>query len=156
MELATVLQGKGLSLELHWAPRLQNSLADSLTNQDFKSFNPELRRRFSFSSYQSVVMKDMLDLGSTLYKDIAEWKSRKRGHTVQDKNAARSKASTSKHQWCIPVAPYCCQSLLPESNGIVSTPCLHLVPTTAPTTCYSLILSEYVNSLLQEDVLYNS
>ncbi|CAE7239965.1 unnamed protein product, partial [Symbiodinium necroappetens] len=86
MELATVLQGNGLSLELHWAPRLQNSLADSLTNQDFKSFNPELRRRFSFSSYQSVVMKDMLDLGSTLYKDIAEWKSRKRGHTVQDKN----------------------------------------------------------------------
>ena len=28
MELATVLQERGLSLELHWAPRLQNSLAD--------------------------------------------------------------------------------------------------------------------------------
>ena len=66
------------------------------------------------------------------------------------------KAKTSRHQWCIPVAPYCCQSLLPESKGIVSTSCLHLVPTTAPTTCYALILWEYVNSLLQEDVLYNS
>ena len=89
MELATVLQGKGLSLELHWAPRLQNSLADSLTNQDFKSFNPALRLRFSFNDYESLVMKEMLELGSSLYKDIAEWKTRKR----QGKSARSSKAS---------------------------------------------------------------
>ena len=93
MELATVLQGKSLSLELHWAPRLQNSLADSLTNQDFKSFNPDLRLRFSFSDYQSLVMKEMLDLGSSLYKDIAEWKIRKRGHNDLEKGVPRSKAS---------------------------------------------------------------
>ena len=93
MELATVLQGKGLSLELHWAPRLQNSLADSLTNQDFKSFNPDLRLRFSFNDYESLVMKEMLELGSSLYKDIAEWKTRKRGHSGQGKSARSSKAS---------------------------------------------------------------
>ena len=93
MELATVLQGRNLSLELHWAPRLQNSLADSLTNQDFKSFNPDLRLRFSFGDYQSLVMKEMLDLGSSLYKDIAEWKIRKRGHSGQEKNVRSSKAS---------------------------------------------------------------
>ena len=93
MELATVLQGKSLSLELHWAPRLQNSLADSLTNQDFKSFNPDLRLRFPFGDYQSLVMKEMLDLGSSLYKDIAEWKIRKRGHSGQEKTVRSSMAS---------------------------------------------------------------
>ena len=93
VELATVLQNKSLSLELHWAPRLQNSLADSLTNQDFKSFNPDLRLRFSFGDYQSLVMKEMLDLGSSLYQDIAEWKIRKRGRGDFEKGVPRSKAS---------------------------------------------------------------
>ena len=93
MELATVLQERGLSLELHWAPRLQNSLADSLTNQDFRSFDPKLRLRFSFRDYKGAILKEMLQAGSALYRDIAEWKVRKRGAPEDGKVQKRSKAS---------------------------------------------------------------
>ena len=46
MELAIVLHSKSLDLSLHWLPRLQNTLADSLTNGDFKDFDSKLRLRF--------------------------------------------------------------------------------------------------------------
>jgi hypothetical protein len=93
MELATILQGRALSLELHWAPRLQNALADSLTNQDFKSFNPALRLRFSFKDYKSLIMKEMLDVGTSLYQDIAEWQPRKRGSQHHAGSSRRPKSS---------------------------------------------------------------
>ena len=89
MELATVLQERGLSLELHRASRLQNFLADAITNQDFKSFDPRLRLRFSFQDYDGMVLKEM----TSLYKDITEWKVRKRGAHDSAKVAKCAKAS---------------------------------------------------------------
>ena len=78
MELAIVLHSKSLDLSLHWLPRLQNALADSLTNGDFKDFDPKLRLRFSFASYQGLILKEMLGAGSDLYGELASMGSKKR------------------------------------------------------------------------------
>ena len=78
MELAIVLHSKSLDLSLHWLPRLQNALADSLTNGDFKDFDPKLRLRFSFASYEGLILKEMLGAGSDLYGELASMGSKKR------------------------------------------------------------------------------
>ena len=74
MELAAILQQRSLRLDLHWAPRLQNALADALTNQQYDSFSAELRLRFDFSRYQSIILKDLMRAGESLYGDIKEYK----------------------------------------------------------------------------------
>ncbi|CAE7242293.1 unnamed protein product [Symbiodinium sp. CCMP2592] len=77
MELTAVLLEKSCMLELTRAPRLQNMLADSLTNGDFKQFDPKLRLRFSFAEYQGLVLRPLLQAGSALYGEIAEWKEKR-------------------------------------------------------------------------------
>ena len=76
MELAAVLQKSSLALELHWAPRLQNKLADALSNGVHAAFDPRLRLRFNFESYRSLVLHDLMDLGSELYGEIKEHKAK--------------------------------------------------------------------------------
>jgi hypothetical protein len=70
MEIAAVLQSKGTHLELHWLPRLQNSEADCLTNQDFTQFDPALRVRVNIEEYQGIVMRKMMSAGMDLYTEI--------------------------------------------------------------------------------------
>ena len=86
MELAAILQRRSLRLELHWAPRLQNALADALTNQQYDSFSPELRLRFDFSRYQSIILSELMGAGEALYGDIKEYKEK-----LQGKRAAKLK-----------------------------------------------------------------
>ena len=76
MELAAVLQKNSLSLELHWAPRLQNKLADALSNGVYSAFDPQLRLRFNFEKYRSLVLHELMDLGSELYSKIKEHKAK--------------------------------------------------------------------------------
>ena len=71
MELAIVLHSRSLDLSLHWLPRLQNTLADSLANGNFK--DPKLRLRFFLASYQGLILKEMLEAGSDLYGELAAW-----------------------------------------------------------------------------------
>ena len=61
MELSAVMIRENLDLSLDWLPRLQNVEADSLTNEAFGDFSPDLRLRFEFDSYESVVLKNMLN-----------------------------------------------------------------------------------------------
>ena len=79
MEVAAILQQRSLHLELHWAPRLQNALADALTNQQYDSFDPKLRLRFDFSRYRSIILKDLMEAGVSLYGDIKEYKEKWQG-----------------------------------------------------------------------------
>ncbi|CAE7235127.1 unnamed protein product [Symbiodinium microadriaticum] len=71
MEVAAFLLQRSLHLELHWAPRLQNALADA--------FDPKLRLRFDFSRYRSIILKDLMDAGVSLYGDIKEYKEKWQG-----------------------------------------------------------------------------
>jgi len=76
MEVAAILLQRSLHLELHWTPRLQNALADALTNQQYDSFDPTLRLRFDFSKYKSVILNELMDAGVSLYGDIKEYKEK--------------------------------------------------------------------------------
>eukprot|EP00439_Symbiodinium_sp_Y106_P005796 s14687_g1.t1 len=82
MELTAALLEKSCMLELTWAPRLQNVLADSLTNGDYKQFDPKLRTRFSFAEYQGLILGPLLQAGSALYGEIAEWKGKRESRTA--------------------------------------------------------------------------
>eukprot|EP00439_Symbiodinium_sp_Y106_P014116 s7427_g2.t1 len=86
MELAAILQQRSLRLDLHWAPRLQNALADALTNQQYESFSSDRRLRFDFSRYQSIILNDLMKAGEVLYGDIREFKEK-----LQGKRAAKLK-----------------------------------------------------------------
>ena len=77
-------------MQLHWTPRLQNVLADSLTNGDFKDFDPSKRLRFSFESYESKIMAAMLDQGAHLYAEIAEHKARKEERAAKTRRKSDS------------------------------------------------------------------
>ncbi|CAE7908811.1 unnamed protein product [Symbiodinium microadriaticum] len=79
MEVAAILQQRSLHLELHWAPRLQNALADALTNQQYDAFDSKLRLRFDFSRYRSIILKDLMEAGVSLYGDIKEYKEKWQG-----------------------------------------------------------------------------
>ena len=94
MDLAAVLQSKSLMLDLHWAPRFQNTLADSLTNQDFKDFDPSKRVRFDVSQYRGLVLRELLESGAELYTELASWKKRKGGILPQKKSKAEKLAAT--------------------------------------------------------------
>ena len=98
MELAAVLQKSSLALELHWAPRLQNKLADALSNGIHSSFDPRFRLRFDFEGYKSVVLHELMDLGSELYGEIKEHKTKllsrrasklRKGERLRDHNPWR-------------------------------------------------------------------
>ena len=90
MEFSLVLADFGLDMQLHWTPRLQNVLADSLTNGDFKDFDPSKRLRFSFESYESKIMAAMLDQGAHLYAEIAEHKARKEERAAKTRRKSDS------------------------------------------------------------------
>ena len=46
----------------------------TLDNGDYKQFDPKLRMRFSFAEYQGLILGPLLQAGSALYGEIAEWK----------------------------------------------------------------------------------
>ena len=78
MELACLLHAHSVDFCLHWLPRFQNTLAGSLTNGDFKDFDPSFRLRFSSANYHGMILKEMLDAGSGLYSELASLILKKR------------------------------------------------------------------------------
>lgn len=95
MELAAVLLQKRTRLCLAWAPRLQNSEADALTNYDFSLFDSGRRVRVDFSeSNRGLVMGDMLDSGRALFKSIEEAKVKKA--KVRSADRARTSGWTKR------------------------------------------------------------
>ena len=72
MEIAAILHCRNMELDLEWVPRLQNVQADSLTNEDYREFNPALRQRFCLDEYEGVVLQKMFAAGAELYSEIKE------------------------------------------------------------------------------------
>ena len=94
MELAAVLQKNSLSLELYWAPRLQNKLADALSNGVYSAFDLQLRFRFNFEGYKSLVLHELMNLGSELYGEIKETQ----GKAAVEKGGQAAKRGTTQGQ----------------------------------------------------------
>ena len=56
MELAIQLHVKNVDLDLYWLPRLQNTEADSLTNDDTTKFDPRYRVRFDLQKFEGLIL----------------------------------------------------------------------------------------------------
>jgi len=67
MELAVVLEEKGLALTAEWAPREWNAEADALTNSRFDGFNEAKRVHFDMGSHPWRVFNTLLREGQQFY-----------------------------------------------------------------------------------------
>ena len=72
MELAHQLSRRRAVLRARWLPRLQNEEADSLTNGDFRHFNPENRIPVSLETLQFGVLDGLLEEGQQFYTEVEE------------------------------------------------------------------------------------
>ena len=91
MELAAQLMQRGLSLDLNWAPRLQNLQADALTNADFRGFDPARRVHVDVGGHQWLVLSDMLASGRALFDGIRSGKIECSVGDLSKMNAKRAK-----------------------------------------------------------------
>jgi len=67
MELATVLEDRGLALTAEWAPREWNAEADALTNLRFEGFSEAYRVHFDMGSHPWRVLDKLLRDGRDFY-----------------------------------------------------------------------------------------
>ena len=67
MELAAVLEERGLALTAEWAPREWNAEADALTNSRFEGFNEAYRVHFDMSTQSWRVLDKLLQDGRAFY-----------------------------------------------------------------------------------------
>jgi hypothetical protein len=82
-ELAMQLQKRDLSLDLVWAPRLQNEEADALTNADYSGFAEGKRIHMDVASLEFLVMGRLQEVSEHLYQDIVA----RRGSAQKAKSA---------------------------------------------------------------------
>ena len=74
MELATVLESRGLWLDLAWKSRDLNTEADALTNWDFTGFDPLLRMEVKWDMKTFPILEKFLAAGASLYAGLEESK----------------------------------------------------------------------------------
>lgn len=77
MELAVQLQDLQVDLDLQWVPRDQNSLADSLTNLDFESFDKDLRMDLELKDLEFKILPALMALASEIDEEIIQKKTSK-------------------------------------------------------------------------------
>ena len=97
MEIAARMIQSNVHLCLQWTPRLQNREADSLTNEDYRGFDPKLRLRFSLDEFEGIVMNDMLEAGAHLFKEVREGRKK-----ILKKAAKRARGAGLRETdpWC--------------------------------------------------------
>ena len=72
IELSEQLRLRGTILRLQWRKRDDNSEADALTNSDYSMFTPELRVGGKFGDIPWLVLGEIMDLSTKLYKEVTE------------------------------------------------------------------------------------
>ena len=70
MQLTTLLEERGLWLDLRWRRRDDNIEADALTNEDFSSFDPSRRCACSWDLAVFPVLQKFLARGCALYAQL--------------------------------------------------------------------------------------
>ena len=78
MELVIQLAARSLWLDLVWAPRLENTEADALTNDDFSLFNEDMRIVITWASLSAAFtsLTKFVNLGVEFYAELAEHKKK--------------------------------------------------------------------------------
>lgn len=95
MQMAVMLSERNLWLEVGWLPREQNVEADSLTNDDFTSFDPSLRMEVDWAAIPTGVMTQLLEQGLLFEAELNLQRQDKR---KQGPTATRSSAKKKREQ----------------------------------------------------------
>ena len=70
MELAHQLHLRRAVLRAQWVPRLQNEEADSLTNEDFRHFDPSRRIEVRLEDLRFGVLNQLLAAGEQYHSEV--------------------------------------------------------------------------------------
>ena len=97
MQLATTLGELGLWLDLTWLGRELNTEADALTNDDFSSFDEQLRMPIKWADLPCQVLERMVIAGETFLADIV--KAREEKQVQSSGPQPRFKKKRVKESW---------------------------------------------------------
>eukprot|EP00438_Fugacium_kawagutii_P035385 Skav201844 [mRNA] locus=scaffold484:280511:282334:- [translate_table: standard] len=78
IEMSETLRSEEATAGLTWIRREDNQKADDLTNMEFKHFSEERRIRVTEEKCEWLVLKDLLPKSEELYREIQEFKDRKK------------------------------------------------------------------------------
>ena len=92
-ELAAQLRNLNASLNLVWAPRLQNEEADALTNGDFMAFRAESRVGLDLPAMSFLVLPRLVEVSEEIHQEIL----RRRGSTAPE-GGAKAKVAKLKER----------------------------------------------------------
>ena len=100
MELAAQSRARHLCLRVAWAPRSQNSEADSLSNERCHEFDPAKRIVVTADFDQFVCLRKILDLGYDLFEDIkaARLEEKSKGGATITSGLAKRRKTVSFRQ----------------------------------------------------------
>ena len=88
-ELAAQLRKRSLLLDLDWAPREQNELADGLTNGDFTPFDPELRVHVDIERAGWILLEDMAKVAADIHATIVAGRASRGGTDGRNRQDGR-------------------------------------------------------------------
>jgi len=91
MELATVMEQRGLILDTAWAPREWNAEADALTNERFEGFDPALRKELDLPGHQWQVLGQLLKDGQGFYAEVQEARAAARSRGPRARRGGRKR-----------------------------------------------------------------
>ena len=70
VELAAQLRKRDLGMNLFWAPREQNELADGLTNGDYSPFDPAKRIHVDIAQLDFLKLREMMLVAKLIYAEV--------------------------------------------------------------------------------------
>ncbi len=78
IELTEQLRYRSLDLALEWKRRDENTLADAITNQDFKEFDENLRLDCDLGKIQWQVLDEVLESSHKIFLDVSAEREKRR------------------------------------------------------------------------------
>ena len=97
MQLSTLLEGRGVWLDLQWLQRDSNTEADALSNADFAGFDLARRIPVSWPLPDFHLLRDMLAAGVALYAELDLLKAQ--GPRARQRRAPREKRLKVTDPW---------------------------------------------------------
>ena len=94
MELARQMRRRRLVLRAKWLPRLRNEEADTLTNLDFRHFNPDKRILVDLDTIQFGVLRELFEVGEDYVKESEAARAKEKARKVTILQEAAGGGST--------------------------------------------------------------
>ena len=96
MELAHQLKKRQAVLRARWLPRLQNEEADSLTNGDFRHFDPRLRVHAELKDLNFEILDSFLAEGAEYHDQVTALREKEKRARAEAKEGQGSRTVGSR------------------------------------------------------------